>query len=62
MHSSSKSRNPAGVTKGKPIALRLMPSEKAEAKRIAARLGTSQSALARKAYLAGLPCVIGKEA
>lgn len=54
MHKQHKSRNPAGIAIKKPIALRLMPAEKADAERIAAKLGTSQSALARMAYLAGL--------
>jgi len=58
MTKQPKSRNPAGLATKKPIALRLMPAERAEATRIAAKLGTSQSALARRAYLAGLPVVM----
>lgn len=57
-----KSRNPAGLATKKPIALRLMPAERADAERFAAKLGTSKSALARSAYLAGLPIITGKAA
>lgn len=51
------SRNPAGIETKKPIALRLMPSELADAKRIASKQGMSQSALARRAFLKGLPLI-----
>lgn len=50
-------RNPSGLATKTPIALRLMPGELADAKRIAAQQGLSQSALARRAYLKGLPLV-----
>lgn len=52
------SRNPAGIVTTKPIALRLMPSELTDAARIAAERNVSRSALAREAYLKGLPLVI----
>lgn len=48
-------RNPDGIEKTKPIALRLMPSERANAERIAKKAGVSKSSLARQAYLNGLP-------
>lgn len=51
------SRNPAGIATKKPIALRLMPTELADAERIARRLNLTRSALAREAFLAGLPLV-----
>lgn len=57
MTQQKSSRNPAGIIKDKPIALRLMPKELANAERISGKLGLSRSALARKAYLAGLPIV-----
>lgn len=47
------SRNPAGIVKAKPIALRLMPDERADAKRIAQEQGCSLSAHGRECYLAG---------
>lgn len=52
------SRNPAGIVTAKPIALRLMPGELDDAERIAAERNVSRSALAREAYLKGLPLVI----
>ena len=48
-------RNPAGVDVRRPIALRLMPAERIDAERVAARLNVSLSKLARMAYLRGLP-------
>ena len=47
-------RNPRGLEKNKPIALRLMPEELANAERVAADLNISKSALARRAYLEGI--------
>lgn len=55
------SRNPAGLVTSKPIALRLMPDELARAVRIAEKQGLSRAALARKAFLAGLPALDMKE-
>lgn len=55
MSVKSPSRNPAGIVKNKPIALRLMPKELADAERIARKHGLSRSALARQAFIAGLP-------
>lgn len=49
--------NPRGLESKRPINLRLMPAERAEAVRIAAQAGISQSKLAREAYLRGLPFV-----
>lgn len=57
MKQHGPSRNPAGIVTGKPIALRLMPEELAEAERIARKQGLSRSALARKAFMVGLPIV-----
>ncbi|MFY9327831.1 MAG: hypothetical protein WAO76_07410, partial [Georgfuchsia sp.] len=54
MHKQHKSRNPAGLDTKHPIALRLMSAERADAERIAAKMGTTLSALARLAYLEGL--------
>lgn len=51
-------RNPDGLATKKPIALRLMPDELAENKRISTELNCSKSSLAREAYLKGLPLVI----
>lgn len=53
----STKRNPDGLEKNKPIALRLMPEERENAERIAMQFNISQSLLARKAYLHGLPFV-----
>lgn len=53
-------RNPSGVVKVKPIALRLLPDERAQADRLAKESGHSVSAIARKAYLAGIPHVAGE--
>jgi hypothetical protein len=47
------SRNPAGLATSKPIALRLMPDELADAQRISSEQGLSKSALGRQCYLAG---------
>ena len=53
----TRTRNPSGVVKVKPIALRLQPEERAQAERLAKESGHSASALARKAYLKGIPLV-----
>ena len=53
----SSKRNPSGLATNKPIALRLMPDELANAERIAAAMNISKSNLARQAYLVGLPIV-----
>lgn len=57
MPKRTTSRNPKGVVSTKPIALRLMPGELDDAKRIAKEKRCSRSSLAREAYLAGLPLV-----
>lgn len=57
MSAKSPARNPDGLVKAKPIALRLMPEELDDAKRVATKYRITRSALARKAYLAGLPLV-----
>lgn len=57
MPKRTTSRNPKGVVTTKPIALRLMPGELDDAKRIAKAKHCSRSSLAREAYLAGLPLV-----
>lgn len=49
--------NPEGLVSDKPIAMRLMPQELAEADRIAKRINVSKSHLARMAFLIGLPLV-----
>lgn len=51
-------RNPDGLVKKQPIALRLMPDELANAKRVSEETNTSLSYLAREAFLKGLPLVI----
>ena len=51
-------RNPSGLATKKPIALRLMPGELADAQRIAGERKVSCSKLARQAYLLGLPLVL----
>jgi|GEM_PF-2692787 len=53
-----RKRTPKGVACSKPIALRLMPDERAEAEIISKRIGLTKSALSREAYLAGLPLVL----
>ncbi len=50
-------RNPAGVDLRRPIALRLMPAERLDAERVAAKLNISLSNLARQSFLVGLPIV-----
>ena len=50
-------RNPAGVDLRRPIALRLMPAERHDAERVAAKLNISLSNLARQSFLVGLPIV-----
>ena len=56
-----KERNPDGLITDKPIALRLMPDERAEAERIADHLCMTLSCLARLAFLAGLPSVAAND-
>lgn len=54
-----RKRSPNGIQQTKPIALRLMPTEKIVHAEISKALNLTESALARKAYLAGLKhCVI----
>lgn len=50
-------RNPKGVTKEKPIALRLKRDERLAAERLASEKNITLSALARDAFLAGLPLI-----
>ncbi|MER2603038.1 MAG: hypothetical protein ABTR27_11825 [Candidatus Competibacter phosphatis] len=50
-------RNPDGLISKKPIALRLMPAELANAKRVSQETNVSMSCLAREAFLKGLPLV-----
>lgn len=57
MSGKATSRNPAGLVKNKPIALRLMPQELSNAERVAVKKGMTRSALARQAFLKGLPLV-----
>lgn len=57
MSGKHTSRNPSGVTKSKPIALRLLPPERKDADRVARKRGLTDSALAREAFLRGLPLV-----
>lgn len=54
-NATTTTRNPGGLVKGKPIALRLMPGELEEAGRVAEKRHLSKSAMARQAYLLGLP-------
>lgn len=58
MSNKPKSRNHAGLATKKPIALRMTPSDRAEAGRISEKLGVSMSLLAYRAYRAGLPIVM----
>jgi len=51
-------RNPDGLISKKPIALRLMPEELANAKRVSKETNVSMSCLAREAFLKGLPLVV----
>ena len=50
-------RNPAGIDVKRPIALRLMPVERQDAERVAAKLNISLSNLARQSFLVGLPVI-----
>lgn len=50
-------RNPHGTVKNRPIALRLMPEELAEADELSSLSGRSKSSLARDAYLKGIKLV-----
>jgi len=50
-------RNPDGLATQKPIALRLMPEELANARRVSQESNVSMSRLAREAFLKGLPLV-----
>ena len=54
-------RNPIGIVKRKPIALRLTADELAEAERAAKVTGCSKSLLGRKAFLLGLPLLLAQE-
>lgn len=54
------SRNPDGVVADKPIALRLLPGELDQARDLAGKLGLSYGALARRAYLKGLPLLLAE--
>lgn len=47
-------RNPHGTVKNRPIALRLMPAELAEADTLSTLSHRSKSLLARDAYLIGI--------
>lgn len=51
-------RNPDGLISKKPIALRLMPDELDNAKRVSSEANISLSRLAREAFLIGLPMVM----
>ncbi|WP_153111524.1 hypothetical protein [Propionivibrio limicola] len=55
---SQRQRNPDGLWTKKPISLRLMPEEREEAERLSGELNITLSALARQAYLKGLPIVV----
>lgn len=55
-------RNPDGLISKKPIALRLMPEELANAKRVSQETNVSMSCLAREAFLKGLPLVVSSSA
>lgn len=55
-------RNPDGLVSSKPIALRLMQTELADADRLSRELNVSKSHLARQAYLVGLPLVVSSAA
>ncbi|PKO49031.1 MAG: hypothetical protein CVU31_02615 [Betaproteobacteria bacterium HGW-Betaproteobacteria-4] len=55
-------RNPDGLVSNKPIALRLMQAELADADKISRDLNISKSLLARQAYLVGLPIVVSSAA
>lgn len=57
-----KSRNPVGLETKKPIALRLTPSERAEAVLLSEKMHISMSLLAHRAYLAGLTKVKAESA
>lgn len=54
MQRNKKTYNPDGLATGKPIALRLMPNELAQAERLAKKSGYSRSFLARRLFLIGL--------
>ena len=58
MSTKYPNRNPGGVVKNRPIALRLMPDELSDAERIAQSARVSRSKLARLAYVRGLPLVV----
>lgn len=55
-------RNPDGLISNKPIALRLMPEELSNAKRVSQEINVSMSYLAREAFLKGLPLVVSPSA
>jgi len=52
-----RKRNKNGLDYAKPIALRLMPEERANAERLSKQLGRTKSAFARDAYLAGVELI-----
>lgn len=54
------SRNPAGIEKDKPIALRLMPDERKAALAMSKVKGQSGSSFARMCYLAGFNLLFGQ--
>lgn len=55
-------RNPHGLVKKSPIALRLMPDELENARRVSTDIQISMSRLAREAFIKGLPLVISGRA
>lgn len=55
MKPATTTRNPHGVTKSKTIALRLIGKERVEAEEVSEDRHQSLSAMAREAYLLGLP-------
>lgn len=50
-------RNPRGLVKNRPIALRLMPDELVEAEQLSTLYHSSESAFARLAYLKGIELI-----
>lgn len=52
--STPRKRNEDGLDYKRPIALRLMPEERADAVLLAAKFNKTKSAFARLAYLAGV--------
>ena len=60
MTQQTRSRNPTGIEKDKPIALRLMANERKEAIAMSKVKKQSQSAFARVCYLAGFNLLFGE--